>query len=172
MSTCISSIMSHKWPTFSLEFVENVVRAIRPGSGASYKLISESGSANQDFVNNHFVLFSVSDGFSLRFGQKILGVNFDERWSIFLIQKGSRERVISVFNRIASVARSREALLLPGGTILEDAFFDGVDFNEVKKRALKCWGSADLDIGKLYAEDELSMLGHDRVHYFVISGED
>lgn len=162
--------MPHQWPGFSTEYIDAVASVICPGADRfKYKLISESGSAIQDFTRNHSVLFQLVDGFRLRFGQRILGIDSDERWSAFLMRQNTRRHFISVINKVASAAGSGEGLLLPEGTILEDAFFEDISFDEIKRRAIERWGLPDLDAGKLYSEDELSGFGHARVHYFLIS---
>ena len=153
-----------------MEFVERIARAIRPEfSQPKCQLISESGSADRDFADNHSVLFRLSDGFSLRFGKRILGMDYNDRWSAFLMRSETRQRFISTCNRVAGIIGSREGLLLPAGTILEDSFFDDISFDEVKQCALKQWGPPDLDVGNLYSEAEVSGLSCDRVHYFLIS---
>ena len=76
-----------------------------------------------------------------------------------------RHLFLNVCQQIARHLGTKEILLLPEGTILDDAFYENITFKEAQKRAEEKFGPPDLDVLKFYSAEELTKLGNERVHY-------
>jgi hypothetical protein len=169
MSVNTLAILPHQWATFSPKVMDEIANAVCPnGSSLEWKLISESGSAEEDILKFGLVIFRLSGGVTLSIGRKILGFESDDRWLTVLTQKDVREEFISLCERIARVVDARESLIVPEGTVLQDSFYEALSFKEVKQSALQQWGLPDLELSHIYTEDEIRQLGYQRVHYFLI----
>ena len=75
-------------------------------------------------------------------------------------------------DELCQFAGAQELLLLPEGTILMDSFYRGDDFEHIKVLAGREWGSADLDIRRIYALDEVKKMSTQRVHYMLVTRTD
>jgi hypothetical protein len=169
MSVCISAILSHQWPTYSGEAINEIARATSPESGVLHsRPISESGSPELDYTSYGSALFRLPGDFTLRFGRASLVLDHDDRWSALLMHRNVRQRFLSACKRVARVTGAEDVILLPEGTELEDSFQDSMVFNEIQERATLKFGPPDLDISRYYSEDEVTEMSGNRVHYFVV----
>ena len=162
-------MFSHGWRVFSKGLIEEIGHTISP-EGAVTKWLPhpQLKSPEEEFAKEGTVYFFLPLNFSIRFGRRVLDLNHSERWSSLLMNREVRQHFLSVSNNVAQFADAREILLLPEGTILQDSLCEDVDFDEIKRRAHHEFGPPDLDISKIYAEDDIRRMVGKRVHYFLI----
>jgi hypothetical protein len=169
MSVCISAFFSHRWSQFSKPVIDALAEAASlECAPAQYKRISQSKSKRKEFARDGSVTFLLPDDFSVRLGQKVLELEYDHRWGRLLMYKTVRLHFIAACTRVAEVAGAKEALVIPEGTILADALYEDISFEQIKQRAFNEWGPPDLDVTQFLTAMELCEMPYDRVHYFLI----
>jgi hypothetical protein len=159
--------VSHKWSSLSNSIVDEIAEAVTSEKRPVYKRILEPGDNRHKIFNDGSELFLSQDGFSIRFGKRVLELGVSQRWEHFLLYKTVRRHFLAALKRVAVVAGAQEALILPEGTILADVLYENVEFHAVKKRAIGKFGPPDLRPSQFFTKQGLSRLSSERVHYFL-----
>ena len=170
MSVCTTAIHSHNWLSISGDLPNEIARFISPGNPiATWRRLSVFNSPQEEFEADGSVSFSLASGFTVRFGKRT--VCFSEnasRWATFLIDREIHQQFLRFGCRVASLAGATELLLLPEGTLLMDKFYDGSEFETIKRAARDSWGPPDLDVHQIYPEDQILQMSDKRVHYILV----
>jgi hypothetical protein len=169
VSVCISTILSHNWPSFSEAVVVEIGQAITSEKRPVYKRILEPGNSRDRILNDGSELFLLKRGFSVRLGKRILELGYSEKWQRLLLYKTVRREFFAALKRAAVVAGAVEALILPEGTLLSDSLYDDVNFESVKEHAMKLFGPSNLEGSQFFTKETLSRLPTNRVHYFLLT---
>lgn len=131
--------------------------------------ISEVGSAEKDFEMHGCASVGFSGRFFLRFSRRILVIDYAERWTSFLQLHDTRRYFLTACFRLCDLAKSSEIMIVPEGSIVADLAYGKANFQDVKQQAELVWGKPDLDIEHIYSEEEVALLGTNRVHYFLVT---
>jgi len=170
MSVWTSAIIGHQWGASSLKQITHILSIIPSETGAPQKrLVSESGSAEQDFAEFGAATFLLSQRFMLKVGRQIIVLIDNKKWSGLLMDQATRQDFLSVCYKISNITGASKILLLPEGTVLEELLYENLDFDSVKKRAQELWGPPDLDVNCVYSGEDLHKIGSDRIHYMLIN---
>ena len=172
MSVCVSAIIAHPWKGFSRDIAQNVASTI---SGTTdppkYLLEPPIKTPEDDFLAHGYVHCSLANSFMLDFGSKVLIFGNADRWSRFLINIECRRSFLTVCKNLTVLCQAPEVLLLPEGSIIEDLLHDGATFDTFKQAASRHWGPPNIDIDRIYGEDELYRNNGKRVDYALIPAE-
>jgi hypothetical protein len=171
MSVWVSAILEHHWK-FSQKKIQEVARAISNQlQPIEWSNIDSFSSPNSQFAATKSVLYFLPDNFNLWFGKKTITLEHTDRWSRFLTNKQSRQHFLKASKTLAKLTKANEMLILPEGTILEDLRQSG-SFDDFKREANKIWGLPNLDIDRIYTENEAYQNSGKRVNYFLIDAID
>jgi len=166
-------VMGHQWDGFWETAVKEITRAATSEPGAAkWQGPKMFRSPGRDFKLHGYVPFHLPGNFSLLYARKCLRFGLAERWTRLLMYKTVRRHFLTACKRVAHVAGATEILLL-SGECLWDSLQEGVDFEELKRRAVQqLGGPPDLDISRFYAKEEVPIMPQDRVHYFLVSASE
>ena len=170
MSVRVTAIFGHSWERFSREIVQNIATAVSVNTN-DLKFFPEPPfkTAEEDFAASGCVFCSLAHSYTLLFGSRTLILSSPDRWSRFLINVDCRQSFLRACRSISPLSRSSEILIIPGGTIIEDLYYDRAPFEEFKKAAARNWGSANIDIDHIYGENEVYRNNGKRVDYALVS---
>ena len=169
MSVFCSAIIGHRWNGFSQGTIEQISKAVSDEQRQPEWLkFSQHASADEEFTDGGVVTFGLPGRFSLTYATNLLDLGYGIRWTAFLIHKIDRTTFLSACKKVVELARTTELILLPEGTGIQDDVRSGIDFEEIKRQTFKTLGPPDLDIRKIYTEDEINRFSQSRVHYFLV----
>lgn len=165
MSVWTSAVIEHPWNEFS----EQIIRQISQAATGSQEFPRWFGcpdvkSAEEAFKAHGDVAFFLPEDFSLCFYSNILELQQAIRWSSFLTVSQKRHDFLRACKLVAQLCSAKELIFLPEG--VADLFIDSkTTFEEFKVALARELGPPDLDISRLYTEQEVSEMPQDRVHY-------
>ena len=169
MSVRVTAILGHPWEHFARENLQKIASAI---SGAANDLkfcpMPPSKTPEEDFATYGSTLCSVTNSFTWRFGSKVIILSSCDRWSRFLINSECRQLFLNTCKRICVLSKSSEVLILPGGSVIEDLIYDNAVFETFKDAASQHWGPANININRIYEENELYRNNGKRVDYALV----
>lgn len=170
MSVLASSIVPHSWPSFSASIVRLIAKTICVNDENAYaKPISEEGSSERDFWQFGVATYHLSNQYGFQFGRKVINLTGTCRWAAFLTQEKARGDFLSACRSLAVLTEAHQILVLPESTSLEDLLYEGASFDTIKQAAHRDFGPPDPDPSKTYTGGEMTGLGNNRVHYFIMS---
>ena len=169
MSVWVTAMLSHPWNGFSDEIVQRLSRAVSSETALpKWSPDPDFKSAEEAFNSQKGAMFFLPGNFTLFFGKQFLILEHTDRWSTFLVNAESRRRVLIVCRSLLHLTESKEILLLPEGTVLMDLYYDSASFEAVKSAAAEKWGAPNLNLHRIYTEEEINKNLGERVNYFLI----
>jgi hypothetical protein len=172
MSVWVTSILAHPWESFSRDLAQKIASIVSGTIDSPRYILEPPLKSPEDAFSAHGnVHCSLANNFTLYFGAKVLILGKADPWSTFLTNGECRRSFLTACKDLAGLCLATEILLLPEGTAIEALLYDGAAFDHFKQAANKHWGPPNIEIDRIYREDELYRNNGKRVDYALIQAE-
>ena len=105
-------------------------------------------------------------GYALNFGRHVAILHGKDRWRTFLTDASVRAEFVALSKEVAKVIKGDSIFFGPELGQLSDLLFDGANIEDMFKFLIENGGKADLDIARIYSQEEVDHLWRSPSHLF------